>query len=454
MNIENETLLTSYFINNFNKAEQIPTQYFQDESLQDILKGLEQMRNQHLDFSVDTLSVELSKLNSKVKINQLMDIKDAYSEFNNIEYHLSLLKSDYQKNVIGKGLIASLTSKVNSAGVIRSDELENDLDNIKKIITSEDEIQFLTSEDLVDRHTLTMIRRMNPDRSRSTGFKCVDEKVTRPGAAGEIHLYASLRGVGKSTHRQAEENNLINKGIPVVTFSIEMSEESTMDRQIAMKTGIPMLEMNKKPEEIMNDFKYRRMTEEFKKYKNYLFTDDPDLSFKKIDKALYKARDIFRSRGVFKDKEEYMVITIDVLNMVSDFGDQDPQSILKAMDNLHRMVKKHRVHCKAIVQINETKLRNGKQYKEPDELKNYRPNLEDIYGGSAYGQRARVVTILHRPKFLKERFFPEMAHIWEAEEDILQYHCVKQNDGELFLQEFIFDGERMRIYPRIAPSEE
>jgi replicative DNA helicase len=314
---------------------------------------------------------------------------------------------------------------------------------------------FLTSEDLVDRYYDTLMDRDDPRKKKSIGFKVLDKNITRPGAPKEITIFAALRAVGKSTFRQIIENNLINKGTPVVSFSLEMSEESTMDRMVSSKTNIPMIDLNKQSKKQINDSRLKRALKDFKTKKNFLFTDRSDFSFEKIDAALYKAKEIFRKNGTFdKIGEEYMVITIDVLNMVSDFGSQEPTDILKAMDKLHNLVKKHNVHCIGIVQINETKLRGGKIWKNPEDLNHYRPNLEDIYGGGGYGQRARVVGILHRPKALKERMFPEMQEIWDAEEDILEFHCVKQNDGILFLQKFIFDGEKMRISPLIVDETE
>lgn len=453
-NIENESLIISYYINNFDKVDVFHTSLFQDENINKISKALETMKAENLHFSLDSLSVELNKLDSKVKFQELITLKESYVDFQNIEYHIQQLRSDYNKQVVSKGLMQSIISKVNSAGEVESKSLLESLDNIKKSIIDTDEKLFYNSEELVERYIDTLNYRLNPDKNKSMGFRCIDECVTRPGAAGEISILASLRGSGKSAMKKVMQNNLINKGIPVVEFSIEMSEESGMDRDIAMKTGINMMDLNKNPKAVLEDPRFIRISDQYRKFKNYLFTDKADMSLDQLDIALYKAKEIFRNNGVFKEGDEYMFVTIDVLNMITDFGDQTPTSILIAMDKLHRIVKKHMIHVMGVAQINESKLRGGKIYSDPEQLNKYRPNLEDIYGGSAYAQRARLVGILHRPRFLKERMFPDMSEIWEAEPDILQYHCVKQNDGELFFKEFIFDGEKMRIVPYIRVNEE
>lgn len=454
MNIENESLIASYVLNNYNtNNNEIKSYYFQDDSLKNIIECIESIKSNdkivisNSESLIDLIMVEGSKLSKKLDIIKIKDIKSLYNNFSNIDYNISILKSDYSKNIVSKNLITSLISKTSSAGIIDSKVLLKDIEEIQKELLNEDINIFSTSEDLVNKYYKLLEDRSNPDKSKSIGFKVLDDKITRPGAEKEITILAALRGVGKSGFRQTLENNLIHKGIPVVSFSLEMSEASTMDRYVTMKTNLPMMQLNKNSKNAIQDEKVIRVLNELRERKNYLFTDLSDLSFDKLDSALYKAKDIFRERGVLQQDEDYMVITIDVLNMVSDFKDQEPRTILQAMDKLHNIVKKHKVHCIGVVQINETKLRGGKIYKEPEELDNYRPNLEDIYGGSGYAQRARVVLLLNRPKFLKERFFPDMQEIWEAEPDVLQIHCAKQNDGELFLQNFIFDGERMRILP-------
>ena len=460
-NLENETYITSYLLNDLTALKNIDIdhEHFQDDFLKDVVKTYRSLKTKDLSFQsnkafIDHLIIEAKTKGSELDFEKLSKIKNSFSDFENIDYSIELLKNDYHKNVVAKTLMSSLISKTSTGGVVKADDIVQDLDKLKKLLISNDTNVFLNSEQLTERYYQTLIDREDPSKKKSIGFKVLDKNITRPAAPKEITIIAALRAVGKSTFRQIIENNLINKGVPVISFSLEMSEESTMDRMVSSKTNIPMIDLNKQSKRQLMDSRLKRALTDFTEKKNFLFTDRSDFSFDKIDAALYKAKEIFRKNGVFdKIGEEYMIITIDVLNMVSDFGNQEPTDILKAMDKLHNLVKKHNVHCVGIVQINETKLRGGKIWKNPEDLSVYRPNLEDIYGGAGYAQRARVVGILHRPKNLKERFFPEMQAIWETEPDILEFHCVKQNDGILFLQKFIFDGEKMRISPLVDDSE-
>lgn len=460
-NLENETYVVSYLLNDLDAMNiiEINSDYFQDDFLKDVIRTYSSLKTKNLSFQsnkafIDHLIIEAKTKGLELDFEKLSKIKDSFSDFENIDYSIELLKNDFQKNVVAKTLMSSLISKTSTGGLIKAEEIVEDLDKLRKVLISNDLNVFLTPEELVDRYYQTLMDREDISKKKSIGFKVLDNNITRPGAPKEITIIAALRAVGKSTFRQLIENNLTNKGIPVVSFSLEMSEESTMDRFISSKTTIPMVSLNKQPTKHILDVRLKRTLSDFKEKKNYLFTDRSDFSFDKIDSALYKAKEIFRKNGTFdKIGEEYIFMTIDVLNMVSDFGKQEPTDILRAMDKLHNLVKKHNCHCLGIVQINETKLRGGKIWKNPEDLNHYRPNLEDIYGGSGYAQRARVVGILHRPKSLKERLFPDMRELWEVDPDELEFHCVKQNDGNLFLQKFIFDGEKMRIYPYLEDEE-
>lgn len=464
-NLENESYIVSYLLNNpvSTKESSIKEEYFQDEYLRKIVKNykifIENNKRDNLVFETDSafidhFLIESSNQGDSLEFTKVQDLKNSFNSFENLDSCVKLLVNDYQKNVVTKKLLSTLITKVSSAGEIKTKELLQELEEIKKNILVEEASIFLTAEQLSINYEKTLEDRENPTKQKSLGFKWIDEGITRPAAEKEITIIAALRGNGKSLFKQTVENNLIAKGVPVVSFSLEMSEQSNMDRYVSSRSNIDMRTLNKNPKFAKTDIRLIRTLEEFRKKKNYLFTDMSDVSFDKLDGAIYKAKDYFRESGVFKNEEEYMFVTIDVLNMITDFGDQEPKTILKCMDKLHNLVKKHRIHVLGIVQINESKLRGGKIYKDPDDLNFYRPNLEDIYGGSGYAQRARVVSILHRPKFLKERMFPDMQEIWDAEPDVLEFHCVKQNDGNLFLKKFIFDGERMRISPYIEADVE
>ena len=92
------------------------------------------------------------------------------------------------------------------------------------------------------------------------------------------------------------------------------------------------------------------------------------------------------------------------------------------------------------------------RFKKSEDLDYYKIGIEDVFGGSGYASRSRIVLSLQRPKHLKMMFFPERNEEWEFEEDIINCNCVKQNDNKLFFTKFIFD-ETFRIMPRLNEIE-
>lgn len=455
-NIQNESFIVSYYFNNFNSVKDFPFEKFQDVKLKEVVKTLRMLKEQNLNFNIETINSFISRNNGvKVSYQELVTLKDSYNDFTNINYHLEKLQSDFSKQIVATGLLKTLVSKVNSADEIPEEDLEYELEKILHTLKNSKKKKSIlkTSDDLADDYEQTIIERQNPTLRKSIGFKIVDDKLVRPGGAKEIMILAALRSMGKTTFKQNMINNLVKKGIPIVNFDLEMSQESSTDRHVTMTSGVSMMDLNKPISNNDIHSKIKSSMQELRNRKNFIYTDKAGLSFADINEELFNAKEIFRSKGVLKGDDEYVMFFIDVLNMVTDFKEQDPITILQSLDKLNIIVKDHKSHCVGVVQINETKFRTGKIWKL-DDIDLYRPTITDIYGGSAYAQRARTVAILNRSKFLKESLFPEMKTIFDAEEDIMDFHCVKQSDGELFLQKFLFDGGKMRVFPKIEESYE
>lgn len=455
-NIQNESFIVSYYFNNFDSIKEFPFEKFQDLKLRETVKTLKVLKDENLKFNLETVNSFIARNNGvKVSYQELVTLKDSYNDFTNINHHLEKLESDHSKQIVATGLVKTLVSKVNSGDEIQSDELESELEQILSTLRNSKKKKSIlkTSDDLADDYEQLIIERQNPNLRKSVGFKVVDDKLVRPGGAKEIMIIAALRSMGKTTFKQNMINNLVKKGIPIVNFDFEMSQESSTDRHVTMTSGATMMDLNKP---ITNDEVHKKIKmsmDELRSRKNYIHTDIPGLSFKDINNELDNAKEIFRSKGVLKGDDEYVMFFLDVLNMVTDFEDQDPITLLKSLNKLNIIVKTQKSHCVGIVQINESKFRTGKMWTLED-IDRYRPSIEDIYGGGAYGQFARVVVLLNRSKFLKQSKFPEMKNIWEVDEDVMDFHCVKQSDGELFLQKFIFDGERMRVFPKLEQNYE
>jgi energy-coupling factor transporter ATP-binding protein EcfA2 len=268
------------------------------------------------------------------------------------------------------------------------------------------------------------------------GYKSLNEVVTRPAAAEELTILVGQKGSGKSIFAKSIENILINTSVPVLSLNLEMSEQSTMDRLLCIRTGISLEDLQKvgMPQQTL-DTVFRGLGE-LATYDNYLYCPMSYMDLSTIDSIIYRAKNIFKQKGILKE-DQYMFVMIDSLDMVKGFG--EPYEIKENIDRLHAIYRKHKCHIFALVQANEQKFRSGKIWTKPEELDSYHITLADIYGGSYYAARARVVMSINRPLHLKRQFFPERMEQWDIEDDILSCSIIKQNDGALARCNFLFD---------------
>lgn len=451
VNLDNEYLCLSYYLRNPKQINQQTAGLFMNPITKSVAGAITRLQEKGLEFSLETL-YNLARQEKEFDFSILDNIYNNFTDYANIEYHIKELESDYTKNVIARNILIDLIGKSQSGAMISTQEILSATDNIRRaLITTLDTAILKDTKALSEEYLEILDERRDKDRRnrRSIGFRVLDEQLTRPAAPKELTIIAALSGSGKSSMKQAMQNNLIAKGIPTLDFSLEMSNESNMDRIVSMRAGISGFDLNKNITSNELYQKTRRVLDDFQKYKNFLSTDESALTFDHIDSLLYKAKEIFYKRGLLQD-DEYVIYSIDLLNMVMDFGESTPTDILAAMDQWFRINKKHNCHGVGLVQINENKLRKI-TFNDPDDIDRYRPNLEDIYGGSAYRQRARTVMLLHRPLDMKMRFFPELKEEWERMDyrplDIMECHIAKQTGGSLFLQKFVFDPSVMRIVP-------
>jgi replicative DNA helicase len=318
------------------------------------------------------------------------------------------------------------------------------LDLNDKIIDSESSL-LLDGGNLADDYMSIMQKRKEGVVNRSLGFKIFNQYITRPASPGEMTGIVANKGSGKSIFVKCIEKELVEDRVCVVSINLEMSEESCLDRKMCLETGYPLREIIK----MSNDSIEEDLEKELVKLREnnyYLFYKESELSLTNLDSILYEAKEIFRKKGVLPE-DEYMVVVIDLLDMVEEFSDSDSSyKIKKAINKLHQITRKHKIHTINVIQANENKFRGGKIFKKPDELDYYKVGLEDIEGSASFAQRCRVIMTLTRPLQLKKRYFPEQMEQWELETDFINCNIVKQNDGpEGFLQ-FVF-GDNFNIYP-------
>lgn len=444
-NIANEQAILAYLMRNPSRSSEYQVEHFLHPLTKAIFRGIVRLYHQKINFDLDSLVICCKEEGKKIEYATLRDIYDGYENFDNINFFKVTLENDYLKHHINTNVLEDILTESTQKDFLRFEKIKVFAEDLLlKVSHIGSQVNLLTTEDLMNKHVQLIDLRDKGVTQRSLGFRILDEKCTRPAAPGEVTITFGMKGFGKSAFVKSIENNLINKGVCVVSFNLEMTEESTVDRLLCMRENLDLKAIqqpNMGPRlkaRVLDGL--RRLAE----LKNYLYCPEETFNMDMLNAYIYKAKDHFRRAGVLPE-DEYMVITIDLLEMMTDFGKKTPEDITEAMDKLHRIVKRHKVHVIGVVQANENKLRaGGKMFKNPEELNYYKLGLSDIYGGSAYAARARVVISLHRPVFMKRQFFPEQEEIWKLEPDVLNVHVIKQNDGDLAFMQLLY-GDNFRI---------
>lgn len=454
-NADNEQKLISYYFSHPEASLALTPEYFLHPTSQAIVKGVQELTTQKLEFNLDTIVALGLKHDTRVSYKLLHDIQETHKDFTNIHFCKETLVSDWARYKGTGQLFEKVSEQLMSSGQVSTPlirEYAQQMNLLANTIEANNIKSLLTFADLVDNHRQEIEERSLGQRYRSMGFRALDRKLTSPGAVGQYTLAFGLTGSGKTTWLKNAEMNMAQAGIPVVSFNIEFGNSggrmgtAIMDIITSIIGDFSVEQLHRKNIEPRLRARIQLIHNKIAALHSYLFYGLEELSLDNFDIKLAEAREHFRQVGVLGD-DGYMMATCDLLSDLDEFGEESKEQILKSVKHFDRIIKRRHVHAIALVQANENKIRGGKMFNEPDELDKYRLNIQDIFGGSAYAKKARTVISLHRPNFMKLRFFPDhpLAAQWETDPDIINCHVVKQTMGKLSLTPMLFDPRNMRI---------
>lgn len=319
------------------------------------------------------------------------------------------------------------------------------LKEIELVLNEGEEKKLHTFKDLAQNYRQIHIQRRQGISSRSIGSKEVDKYLTKPAAPQEMTCIVGRKGFGKSAFKNYLQNTLVNRGVPVISFELEMSNESTDDRIICSRSGLSLEELVKKDIDERTSYIIENEVKKLEQQKNYLRYCDPTLNLEQLDNLLELGVHTFQELDVL-GPDKYFVAFFDTLDIMDDFDNASPKQIKRNVNILHRLYRKYNAHFIPILQANENKFRTGHVFKKPEELDYFHVTMEDIEGGAAFAARSRVVISINRPLQLKKQFFPERMDEWALELDLLNVHIIKQNDGKLAFLQFTFE-DNFRLHP-------
>lgn len=451
-NLNNEQKVVSYYLNNPDLIGDVDPKFFLHYYNNIIVKALHRLNEENLQFDIDTILtfVKENEGTDNLDYTTIKNLKENFESFPNIEHDIKVLKSDFIRFSANSEILDELVFKTHTRGHIEEDAVEEFahrlLDNVSEL---RKENSIYTTETGSKEYWNIIQNRNDETRKRSCGYDEIDAIWTRPIGAGELSAWFGLKGSGKTAMVKAMENMMTFRKIPVLSINPEMSLESIWDRMVCQRSGLTMKELQGPnfEDRVLSKIDHALFgAHGIKSDPYYLLNFEPLLSVADVERLIRRAKTIFAERGLLPP-DGFFVVTIDLLSMLTDLDEGDPRTIQRVINRLSALAKRYKIHIMAVIQANENKLRAaGKMFKKPEDIDFYRPNLEDIYGGDAYAGRARFVCSLHRPRFMKERYFPELIEKFNLEDDILRVHIIKQNDGKVGVVNLLY-GDNFKIVP-------
>jgi hypothetical protein len=221
-----------------------------------------------------------------------------------------------------------------------------------------------------------------------------------------------------------------------------MSETSTMDRWMASRLRIPFHTLYSKngviDESILEKVKEEKSKLERANSKRFAFIDETRVSSSSLEKMINQVK--------MKMQTDYMIVFVDLATMMEDFGEGTPIAYEQAMNNIHQMTKRTRVHLVLVVQAVQKSLENHRPT-TIEGLRVFRPMLASIKNSSAIAERSRQVLGVYREHYYAAKFFPEDPLVQE-EDDVMEVSLLKCSNSEVGKRlNYLYDGGLFRLYP-------
>jgi replicative DNA helicase len=365
----------------------------------------------------------------------------------NLDGAIEALADSALKSKIGN-FISNISQVIKSKDKLNLNRIGQDILNIQDIIIGNTNKSISkTFGQCADEYKLELdLRKSGHYYSFNDEF--LDSHLTKKAAPGQVILLASSSGTGKSAYGLNLINGMINLNSPVMYFSLEMDTISTMDRLMAMRSGIPVSEWYSSGAKIDPLYKILEEQKELLKDKPYRFIDDPAINLLKMRSSIREFKSIYKTK--------YVCVFVDLITQVKEFIDLSKGSLANTIEasvnKLNKLAKQEDVCIVAIAQMNRGA--DSKEISKIEDIHTLRPTYNNIKNSSALGERSRVVLSAFRGKYYAQRLFPEDPQT-ETMPDILEIQILKQSQGKVGdIGRYLFIGETFNISPTVEDIEE
>jgi len=423
--------------------------YWNTNPARAIKESIQELYENKVTITVNEIVAVGNKKDPTVTKENLEKLRSQEYDLASFDFYLKNLRKNWAKEQIEDKLLKETLIEVSSKGELNIDvvrQLTADIDLKLEIIEGKDSLLRSLSQ-ITEEYRGVLIKRKRGEYKFSTGDSHLDTYLAQGFPPGEITTLFGATGVGKSMYALNLISRQMNKRIPSVYYTLEMSEIASMDRLISIRQKIPssFFHLNEDGELPEEAFKVlEKETEYLKKYEdNFFLVENPSISLSDFEATIKEAQKRMNTK--------YLIATIDLFTMMADVG-QKADEIEQAMNHLHSIVKRTGVHALIVVQANRSA--DNARVATIEQISNLRPSLNHIKNANAMAERSRLVLGAFRPKYYASRLFPESEDL-ELMEDTLEVQVLKQSSGEVGkIVRYIYDAECFRIYPLIYEEDD
>jgi replicative DNA helicase len=426
------------------KVLEIKDNYFLSNEGKVLYDTILDLYRDNVSFSDDNIISSGGQRNENITFELLKSIRAVKYDVSAWKHYRDILQKSYAKDRIqSKVLKDALTIST----------LKNDLDidKMQAVIYELQECinlargqgaEVKTLREMFDSYQNTLSKRIDGSAFFDTGCVLLNSVLPTGFAPGEITTIFGSTGIGKSTYSLYLINRMVNKYIPCFYVSLEMSETSTMDRWMASRLRIPFHAFYSRngvtDESVLEKVREERSKLERANSNKFVFIDETRVSSSSLEKMIDQVK--------MKMQTDYMVVFVDLATMMEDFIEGTSIAYEQAMNSLHQMTKRTRVHLVIVVQAVQKSLESHRPT-TIEGLRMFRPTLASIKNSSAIAERSRQVLAVYREHYYASKYFPEDVLVQE-EDDVMEVSILKCSNSDVGKRlNYLYDGGLFRLYP-------
>ena len=304
---------------------------------------------------------------------------------------------------------------------------------IREVSGGSSRIEIIGPGDIYERRKLGLKLRENSDRLL-TGFPIIDRHISRGFAAPGISVTAGRPGMGKSTWKSNVIMNLCEEKVGVISFSPEQGFDQEADRNDALITGIPLMDLIRwgdpsiwdkdDPETRDRIIRLREANKRYDDEWNLYYVPNRMLSIKDVEPVLVSCMSRAEKAG-----NEIKVAFIDLFDWFSEISSETrnkANEIGKCLRIIGSLSQRYNIHFNLVHQLN----------RQVENRKNPRPCLSDLRDSGMMEQDAMMVIFVDREKVRDPTVVSDMMEVIIG----------KQRDGPVGISEFfMMDQSTLRL---------